>query len=269
MDSVTDKRENICAILMLKNENRYILNEDGSKPQYTMLEQVIRRLKSIVEEVYIVDNGSTDGSREVYDKYKDVLIKYIVYNDPDLPFDDVRDRKILFEKAKERGMKWMLVVDGDEVYEDKATEWIHQFCQQDPHAHLNAKFHYVNIWRGRKKYRVDAWHNSWFARLYSIHNLVLFGDPLHSYHFRYALGNGMSLGQQVEAPVKCLHYGWADWDHRVKKTERYMRRDMELTGISYSQAQEKYSQDTNERGIRLRDADPNWASEFRNGVIDY
>ena len=51
---MNDPREGICAILMLKDENRLILHEDGSvpKPKYTMLEQNIRRLNQLVEEIY-------------------------------------------------------------------------------------------------------------------------------------------------------------------------------------------------------------------------
>lgn len=255
---------------MLKDENRFIHHEDGRKPKYTMLEQNLRRLQSLVGEVYIVDNASEDGSEEVYDKYKDSLINYIRYNPKDLKFDDVRDRRILLEKAKERNMKWLLVVDGDEIYEDSADKYMHDFCKSNsPYGHHALKFLYVNFWRGREHYRTDAWNASWFPRLFSINNLVLTGTALHNYSFQFQSGNNISPGNIINAPVKCLHYGWADWEHRTLKTMRYMKRDMEVTGRSYEQVKQVYSRDLDEIGLKLEAGKPEWASEFRNGEIDY
>lgn len=260
----------ICAILMLKNENRYIKYEDGTLPPYTMLEQNLRRLSSLVDEVYIVDNSSDDGSNKVYEKYHDELVKFIQYNPDDWKFDDVRDRKILLKQAQERNMKWLLVVDGDEIYEDAANLWIHKFCKDNKWTDMyTIKFHYINFWRGRLNYRVDAWNNSWFPRLFSMHQLTLEGEALHNYAFGFNTKSGFSRGTIIDAPVKCLHYGWADWEHRVEKTQRYMKRDMELTGINYDQAKAKYSNDINEKGLILKKANELWGSEFRNKGIDY
>lgn len=265
-------KNGICAIMMLKNENRIICHEDGKKPDppYSMLEQNLRRLNSLVEEVYIVDNASTDDSDKIYDKYKDSLIKFIQYNPDDWKFDDVRDRKILLKKAKEREMKWMLVIDGDEIYEDKADEWIHNFCCNNDHKGMfNVKFNYKNLWRGRTKYRVDMWSDSWFSRLFSLDKLELIGQPLHSYHFVFKDNNTETLGNIIESPIKCLHYGWADWDHRVAKTKRYIERDMEVTGNPYYFVKSKYLRDVDERNIILENAKTEWAEEFRSGKIGY
>jgi glycosyltransferase involved in cell wall biosynthesis len=256
--------------MMLKDENRYILHEDGSKPQYTMLEQNLRRLKSLVGEVYIVDNASTDGSHEVYNKYKDSLINYIRYNDKNMEFDDVRDRKILLDKAKERNMKWLLVIDGDEIYEDATDDYLHSFCKSNsPYTHHVLKFLYVNFWRGRTRFRTDAWNASWFPRLFSINNLVMRGTALHNYSFRFQSGSNISEGNVQHAPVKCLHYGWADWEHRRLKTMRYMQRDMEVNNRTYDEVKRMYSRDLDEDGLKLELGHPEWASEFRDGKIDY
>lgn len=267
---MTDPRDGICAIMMLKNENRFIMHDDGKKPEYTMLEQNLRRLKSLVEEVYIVDNGSKDGSKEIYEKYRKDPIFYTQYNDENLPFDDVRDRVVLLEVAKRRGMKWMLVVDGDEIYEERADKWIHEFTQSNDHErHWGIKFHYINFWRSRLKYRTDAWNGSWFERLYSLKDLRIFGTALHNYGFQFIVDNKVISLNSLNAPVKCLHYGWADWQHRVNKTERYKIRDMELNHITYEEASRKYYQDTNEMGLTVRLADPEWGEEFRTGRIGY
>ncbi len=269
---MSDPREGICAIIMAKDENRFILHEDGSrpKPEYTMLEQNIRRLNQLVEEIYIIDNASTDHSRSVYEKYKTETgngnICYVQYNPKDWKFDDVRDRKVLLEVAHKREMKWALIIDGDEIYEERATEWLHNFCKtKNWEDHHIAKFHYINFWRGRTRYRTDAWNKSWFQRLFSMKDLVLEGEALHNYRFHHK----GSESRYTEAPVKCLHYGWADWQHRVAKTQRYMERDMQLSGITHEQAKHKYSQDVNEQGLKLEKADPLWGEEFRTGNIGY
>lgn len=268
-----DPREGICAILMLKNENRYILNDDGTKPQYTMLEQNLRRLSQIVEEVYIVDGCSTDGSQIVYEKYYDTLIKYVKFHDKDEKFNEMY-RKQLLDKAKERGMKWLMVVDGDEIYEDKATEYIHKFCAENNHLEPHTvKFHYVNFWRSRLKYRTDKWSTSWFQRLFSINDqLSMIGSQQHDYAFVYMRNEGSRehhRGKITEAPVKCLHYGWADWQHRTLKTQRYINYHAEVYHTSVDEAKNAFVADLDERGITFASAEKHWGSEFRTGKFDY
>jgi glycosyltransferase involved in cell wall biosynthesis len=262
----------IAALMMLKNENRFILHEDRSKPKYTMLEQNFRRLRSMVDAVYIVDNGSTDGSRDIYDKYeKDGLIQFVHYNDNYVDFDDVRDRKILLEAAVADKHKWILVVDGDEIYEDRMDYWIKDFCSSNSHNGLHSvMFNYVNFWRSRDNYRVDKWNDSWFFRLFSSTFLDVVGEKLHQYRFLFRSFNGLhSVGNVLRSDIKCLHYGWADWDHRLKKTKQYIDLDMQYNNLSFDHASKKYVVYTDESGIVLSRGRSEWSSEFRTGSIDY
>lgn len=267
-----DSREGICAVMMLKNENRFICHEDGRKPKYTMLEQCLRRISLIVEEVYIVDGNSSDGSKDIYEKYKGELITFIRYHDATEKFDEMYRGEMML-KAQERGMKWMIVLDGDEVYEDGATKWIHNFCDNtDNNELVVAKFHYINFWRSRTKYRTDKWSTSYFKRLFAVNkDLVMIGGKLHNYAFVYRgpKVNSTVEGRVVTAPVKCLHYGWADWEHRKAKTQRYINYHAEVYKIPLQKAAQIYASDIDEQGIKFENANPSWASEFRVGEIDY
>lgn len=246
---------------MLKDENRYIPHADGSLPPYTMLEQCLRRVRSIAGQMFIVDNGSTDGSKAVYQKYADI----VSYKPADRPFDDVRDRKHLLAMAQANGAKWMLVVDGDEVLEDKATDYIHSlvevYDEMENTDNIVVFFEYINLWRSRKRYRTDAWSGDRYARLFTLKNLELVGTPLHDYTFRHTEGK-----TQIHRPdIKVLHYGWADWNHRLAKRDRYIKRHAELHNMTIEQAEPHYNAEINEVGLTLATAKPEWNAEFRTG----
>lgn len=263
MSEIQIPSNGIAVLMMLKNENHYKYGAGDEKPKYTMLEENLIRLKSLVEEVYIVDNASTDGSRQVYERYqKEGNVRYVQYNPPDWKFDDVRDRNILLRVANKREMKWVLIVDGDEIFEDRATKWINDFVSTHNHEDCHiVKFHYVNFWRSRKQFRSDAWNRSWFNRLFSIKNLVLEGQELHNYLFMHR--NGSSI--VTEAPVKVLHYGWCDWKLFLEKVDRYIKKEVEM-GVSYNEAVMKYRSAIDETNIQYEPGDPLWSAEFRKGI---
>ena len=262
MTVIQSPQNGISALMMLKNENHYKYGPGDEKPKYTMLEENLIRLKDLVEEVYIVDNSSNDGSRQIYEKYqKEGNVKYVQYNPPDWKFDDVRDRNILLRVAKKREMRWVLIVDGDEIYEDRATEWIHDFVSTHNHLeHHVVKFHYVNFWRSRKQYRSDAWNRSWFNRLFSITDLTLEGQALHNYLFVHVGGHPII----TDAPVKVLHYGWCDWKLFMEKVDRYIKKEIEM-GVNENEAILKYWSATDETNIEFKPGDPLWSQEFRKG----
>lgn len=256
---------------MLRDENRLIKHEDGTlpNPPITMLEQCLRRLRSLVDAIYIVDNGSIDGSHEVYERFSDI-IKYVRYHPRNIPFDDCRDRKILLEEVKKDSMDWVICIDGDEVYEDAMDDYVKTFCAtHSPLDHYALKFHYINLWRGRMRYRIDKWNNSWYFRMFSVPDLEIIGTPLHNYNFEFVRVRTIIPKKIIESPMKCLHYGWADWTKRLEKEQRYIFGDMEISGISVEESRKKYYIGIDEDGLKVALADPKWCEEFRSMKIGY
>jgi hypothetical protein len=250
----------IVAGLMLKNENRFIYNCNyEQKPKLSMIQQCLNRVSDIADYIIIVDNDSDDGSKDIYKDYEKII--HIKYN-KDLNFSDFRDRKYLIDEGKKTDAKWFMMIDGDEVFEDNSVEWIKKFCNDDKNLSRNTRiwFKYVNLWRGRKKYRIDKWNSSKFARIWTLEELKINGEDLHSYDVTF---NSPEI-IDILSPCKIIHYGWADWHHRVEKSFRYGEQHSKIKNLSLYNSNSYYvKEDLNEEGIVLKDVETNWLEEFK------
>lgn len=249
----------IIAGLMLKNENRFIFNDKyDKKPKYSMLEQCLDCVSKIADEIIIVDNNSDDNSDVVYKKYK--KITHIKKND-EKNFSDFRDRSYLISEAKKRNGDWFLMVDGDEVFEDSAINWIKMFSNDNRNQNKNIRvnFKYINLWRSRRKFRIDKWNSSKFFRLWSLKNLKIIGGDLHSYDITFDKNI-----IDINSPYVVIHYGWADWQSRINKSFRYGKDHSNIHNIDLFEANKYYVRsDLDEDGIILQNVNIDWLEEFR------
>lgn len=249
----------IIAGLMLKNENRLIFNDKfDKKPKYSMLEQCLDCVNKIADEIIIVDNNSDDNSDFIYSKYKKIIH---IKKNIETNFSDFRDRDYLISEAKKRNGDWFLMVDGDEVFEDSAINWIKSFSnnKNNENKNIRVNFKYINLWRSRKKFRIDKWNSSKFFRLWSLKNLKIIGEDLHCYDLTFDKNI-----VDITSPYLVIHYGWADWQFRINKSFRYGEQHSKIHNISLFNANKYYvDSDLNENGIILQDVDKNWLEEFK------
>jgi glycosyltransferase involved in cell wall biosynthesis len=76
----------------------------------------LEKIAVIVDEIVVVDNGSTDGTYE-----KIVIHAKVTSIVKTIGFDEGRDRQLLLQMAQERSADWLIGLDVDEIFEDRVT----------------------------------------------------------------------------------------------------------------------------------------------------
>lgn len=80
------------------------------------IERWLSRMELLVDEIVVVDNGSTDGTYEILRKHPKV-----VELERTEGFHEGRDRIMLLDMAKSRNPDWLIGLDVDEIFEDALT----------------------------------------------------------------------------------------------------------------------------------------------------
>jgi len=194
----------LVAILRVKNEILYI-------------RKCLKRLSELVDEIIVLDNGSTDGTLEVYNDFPK-LIQLLQTEG----FDEGRDKIMLLEAAKERQPDWILWLDGDEVFEKSLT-------RDDLNKYMNSSankisFRLINFWMNEQDVRYGG---SYF--LYSIYPRPrMWRNTEGSFFLDKKIHNGEIQGisgKEYLSPFRILHYGYVNKEKVERKYDLYKQVD--------------------------------------------
>ncbi len=187
------------------------------KDQIKVIDECLSKLSDIVDELIIIDNGSTDGTLEAYKKYP--KIKKILHT---IGYDEGRDKIMLLEEAKKNNPDWIIWIDGDEIFEK-------HFSRDVVERYMNSKcnritFRMCNFWLSKDQCRYDDQYY-----LYNLHpQRSMWRNAPNAYFRNKKLHNGDIMGvvgKTFISPYRLKHYGYVDRAEMQMKLERYLEND--------------------------------------------
>lgn len=188
------------------------------------LELVLKELSEFVDEIVIVDDASSDGTAKLCRAFPKV--KTLVTLDESRFHREWELRLFLWQLACSTNPDWLLSVDADELYEDKAKTSMRDLMNQDRYDWVG--FRFFDFWGGTTHYREDQYwqihrrHTRTLVRY--IPGFYYFFPRMEHHVPRLPLSYAALPGFLAELKVK--HYGWAiSKEERYRKFLRYMERD--------------------------------------------
>ena len=186
------------------------------------LENWFRSMFQICDSIYIYDQGSTDGSREVYEQYDNV---HVLYSDTNDFINEIKCKANLLKKAKEEqpNANWFFWMDGDTLVEGSlqrpALEDYLEGVTED-----GVTFGHLNLWRS------DIW-----ARLddgyHGLHTAGVLCLWRNKEDLAFQEQGGLHLPQyppqirsMTRAPYSLVHRGFSTDDSIIRKYNTYKDR---------------------------------------------
>ncbi|MDB5110285.1 MAG: hypothetical protein JWR67_1399 [Mucilaginibacter sp.] len=169
--------------------------------------------EKLVDEIVVLDNGSTDGTYEVlkaHPKVVDIIKKE--------GYKEGRDKNILYERLRRRNPDWCLWLDVDELFEPQLT-------RQHFDKLMNNKF--VNKYAFRRFHFIDRKYfaGSWFRLNYSSgHDRIMWRESPSGY-FQDLIIDSPNVkgigGLKMGTNFRLKHLGYINKELVDKKAEIY------------------------------------------------
>jgi glycosyltransferase involved in cell wall biosynthesis len=196
------------------------------------LAESLEATSRFADEIVILDDGSTDGTRAICER----AAKVSRYEHTSLPFDERRDRNHVLQMAVDQGADWIISVDADEIFEMDRARAQRLMHLADPHAKVLG-FHWYTFWEPSRTYfRADGiFGNMSGFRMYKVEpGQRIVGGTENGLH----CGNipPMPTGQARYTNVRVRHLGYESEQLRQDKLAFYREVDknpaIELVGTA-------------------------------------
>jgi len=188
-----------------------------AKNEILVIRNCLSRLSELVNEIIVLDNGSTDGTLNAYKEFPKV-VKILQTEE----YHEGRDKILLLEEAKKRNPDWILWIDSDEIFEKHFTRNVIEKYMQSKHNRIT--FRLCHFWQSEKRCRIDK-----VFFLYSLHPqrsmwrnvpVAYFKDQkMHNGDIR-----GIKGGYYI-SPYRLKHYGYVFKEKTKNKMNAYEKID--------------------------------------------
>lgn len=196
------------------------------KDEILIIRECLTKLSELADEIIILDNGSTDGTLECFPEFPKIIkiLKTEGYHDG-------RDRCWLLEEAKKRNPDWILLIDGDEVFENLFTRQVVEKYMQSRYNQISFKL--CHFWLGKTHCRIDG---PFFAYSMGVQRSMwrnLAGTYFSSKKMHPGNIRGIT-GKTLISPYRVKHYGYLNKEKMVKKYQTYLKEDDGCEGRKYT-----------------------------------
>ncbi len=169
--------------------------------------------EKLVDEIVVLDNGSTDGTYEVLKAHPKVV--EIVRTEG---FNEGRDKNLMYDTARKRNPDWLMWLDVDEIFEPELT-------RKDFDKLMKSKL--VNKFAFRRFHFIDREHfaGSWFRLNYSSGHDRLMWREQPSGYFQNLLIDSPNVkgitGLKLGTNFRLKHLGYINKEIVDKKADMY------------------------------------------------
>lgn len=188
------------------------------------LRKVLEAAKPYIKNAVIIDDASEDNTVTVCEEaLKGVPLK-VIRNKQSLFSNEVELRKLQFEETIKTNPDWILVLDADQIFEDRFKDEIKKLIANDK---VDAYYFRLYDFWGETHYRDDQYwsaHNTYrpfLIRYKPEIDYVWKETPQHCGHFP----KNIYEFAHANSDLRLKHYGWAKEENRLAKYERYQKLD--------------------------------------------
>lgn len=206
------KGSRITLAMLVRNEaDRYLI-------------RVLQHAARYIDAAVILDDASEDNTVEVCRQALQGIPLIIHSNNGPHFHNEIVLRKQLWEMAAGTGPDWILILDADEIFEERAPAVLKELARR-PDVYYYS-FRLYDMW-DESHYREDAywsahkWYRPFMVRYIPDFNYTWKETPLHC--GRFPVNIDSFKGENSELRIK--HLGWLKPEDRLKKYFRYKALD--------------------------------------------